>query len=234
MTKKEKSKPVKKKVYEKKENWKNNTGRPNKRETPEKLLQEALRYFDSISLTTQKYREENIPVSQKTEYQVVKTFFKYENPDEELEDDDEDIDTLSRKKKTRKRIRYKTIKIPIVNNLWEPIMETIRYEEPTVTWLARYLDTFRNVLMDYEWDTKFSNTVKRIKMLIEQKYEERLINWGWSWSIFALKNLWWKDQKDLSVKDITPSNKDSEELNEEELMASLIEIRKKKALANKK
>jgi len=63
-------------------------------------------------------------------------------------------------------------------------------EEPlTITGLALALDTYRDVLMDYQNKDEFSNTVKRAKQRIEHAYEKRLIANGRAGDIFALKKI---------------------------------------------
>lgn len=230
-----------KKEYDKKPNWKNATWRPNKRDTPEQLRQQIENYFLSISLTRPRFVEENLPIDEKTKYKVINTFFKYERWDIEASDDEEEdivwiIDRDNKKKEKRKRIWYKTVLVPVLNNLWEQMTETIWYEEPMITWLAKYLWTTRETLIDYQWDEKFSDTIKRAKLLIEQKYEERLVWWWWSWSIFALKNMWWRDNRDISFKDQTPreESKDSHERTEEEIIAELAAIQLQKKNMEKK
>jgi len=73
-------------------------------------------------------------------------------------------------------------------------------EEPlTITGLALALDTYRDVLMDYQNKDEFSNTVKRAKQRIEHAYEKRLIANGRAGDIFALKNFGWKDKQEIEA-----------------------------------
>lgn len=67
-------------------------------------------------------------------------------------------------------------------------------EEWTITWLALALDTSRRTLLDYEWNDKFSHTIKRAKEMVENSYEIDLKKKGNTWTIFALKNFWWIDK----------------------------------------
>ena len=68
----------------------------------------------------------------------------------------------------------------------------------TITWLALYLGFESRVsLIDYSKKWEFSSTIKSAKTFIEQKYEEKLANWGGSGIIFALKNFQWKDIQTL-------------------------------------
>ena len=51
----------------------------------------------------------------------------------------------------------------------------------------------------------FSDSVKRAKTLIEQFYEEKLMDGGGAGAIFALKNFKWKDKFDEDmVREIPP------------------------------
>ena len=68
----------------------------------------------------------------------------------------------------------------------------------TITWFALYLGFMsRNSLIEYAKKWEFKSTIKGAKTLIEQKYEEKLANWGGSGIIFALKNFDWKDIQTL-------------------------------------
>lgn len=72
-------------------------------------------------------------------------------------------------------------------------------EPLTITGLALALDTYRDVLMDYQNKDEFSNTVKRAKQIIENAYEKRLIQNGRSGDIFALKNFGWVDKQEVDA-----------------------------------
>ena len=73
-------------------------------------------------------------------------------------------------------------------------------KEPlTITGLALALDTYRDVLMDYQNKDEFSNTIKRAKLRIENAYEKRLIVNGRAGDIFALKNFGWKDKQEIEA-----------------------------------
>lgn len=67
-------------------------------------------------------------------------------------------------------------------------------EEWTITGLALALDTFRDVLMDYQRKDKYSNAVKRVKLKIENSYEKALRKNGRAGEIFGLKNFGWIDR----------------------------------------
>ena len=73
-------------------------------------------------------------------------------------------------------------------------------DEPlTITGLAMALDTYRDVLMDYQEKDEFSNTIKKAKQKIENAYEKRLIKYGRSGDIFALKNFNWTDKQEIEA-----------------------------------
>jgi hypothetical protein len=80
--------------------------------------------------------------------------------------------------------------------------------EQTVTGLALHLDTFRDVLCDYQEKDEFSNTIKRAKLRIEHAYEKRGMEKGGAFDIFRLKNMGWVDkhETDLTSKGEKISN----------------------------
>lgn len=79
-------------------------------------------------------------------------------------------------------------------------LECEQNDEPlTITGLAMALDTYRDVLMDYQERDEFSNTIKKAKLKIENAYEKRLIKYGRSGDIFALKNFNWKDKQEVEA-----------------------------------
>lgn len=69
----------------------------------------------------------------------------------------------------------------------------------TVTGLALALDTSRETLCDYQARDEFSDTVKRLKLRVEQYAEERLYSGPATGPIFALKNFGWKDSQDMNL-----------------------------------
>lgn len=90
------------------------------------------------------------------------------------------------------------LKFKSVKELEEKIAEYFdktKKEEWTITGLALHLDTFRSVLCDYEDKEKFSNTIKKAKLMVEHSYELDLKKHGRSGTIFALKNFDWKDKQ---------------------------------------
>lgn len=74
-------------------------------------------------------------------------------------------------------------------------------EPLTITGLAMALGTYRETLMNYqEKDDEFFDTVKKAKQRIENAYEKRLIKYGRSGDIFALKNFNWTDKQEVEAK----------------------------------
>ena len=75
------------------------------------------------------------------------------------------------------------------------------YKPLTITGLAIALGTYRETLMNYqEKDDEFFDTVKKAKQRIENAYEKRLIKYGRSGDIFALKNFNWTDKQEVEAK----------------------------------
>lgn len=85
----------------------------------------------------------------------------------------------------------------------DEIQSWVRYPEPaTITGLALYLGfESRQSFYDYEDNDKFSYTIKKARLKIENEYEKKLSGNNVAGSIFALKNLGWKDktEQDLNV-----------------------------------
>ncbi len=69
----------------------------------------------------------------------------------------------------------------------------------TITGLALWLGTYRDVLCDYQEKDEFSNTIKTAKLRVEQYAEERLYSGPATGPIFALKNFGWKDTQDHNL-----------------------------------
>ena len=99
-----------------------------------------------------------------------------------------------------------------VNKWWRPLkfktpqdfedkakeyFDTTPIDELTITGLALHLDTTRETLMDYQERDKFTDTIKRAKLRIENSYELWLRKNGRAWDIFWLKNFWWKDKSEV-------------------------------------
>jgi hypothetical protein len=84
-------------------------------------------------------------------------------------------------------------------------------EEPlTISGLAFYLGFIsRQSIYDYKENPKFSYILKKATLFIEHQYESNLSGTTPTGSIFALKNMGWKDKTEtelsgeLSVKEIT-------------------------------
>lgn len=72
-------------------------------------------------------------------------------------------------------------------------------EPLTITGLAMALDTYRETLMNYQEKDEFMDTIKKAKQRIENAYEQRLIKYGRSGDIFALKNFNWTDKQEIEA-----------------------------------
>jgi hypothetical protein len=83
-------------------------------------------------------------------------------------------------------------------------------EECTITGLAMALDTYRDLLCNYEERDEFYDTIKKAKQRVENAYEKRLIKRGSGGDIFALKNFGWVDKREID-QDIKGSITISEE-----------------------
>ena len=109
-------------------------------------------------------------------------------------------------------------------------IDCVEKEEPvTVTGLCIWLDTTRDVLMDYQNDDEFSNAIKKAKQRIENAYEKRLIKRGNAGDIFALKQFGWKDKQEID-NNVTYSLFESEV----ERKGSELEAKKRNTKKNKK
>lgn len=70
----------------------------------------------------------------------------------------------------------------------------------TITGLAYHLGfESRQSFYDYEERAEFSYIIKRARLRIETKYEEALTENNVAGSIFALKNMGWKDKTEVDV-----------------------------------
>ena len=69
-----------------------------------------------------------------------------------------------------------------------------KIEEWTITWLAVYLDTSRETLINYQKRDEYFDTIKKGKDKIEYAYELSLRKRWSSWDIFWLKNFGWVDK----------------------------------------
>lgn len=76
-----------------------------------------------------------------------------------------------------------------------------RAEQPaTITGLALFLGfSDRQSLYDYEEREEFSCIIKRARLRVECEYEKKLSYQSPTGSIFALKNMGWKDKTEQEV-----------------------------------
>jgi len=76
---------------------------------------------------------------------------------------------------------------------------------PTITGLVYHLGfESRQSFYDYEQKEEFTYTIKRARLWIEMNYEEKLSGNNPTGSIFALKNLGWKDRHELTGNEGEP------------------------------
>lgn len=78
---------------------------------------------------------------------------------------------------------------------------------PTITGLALHLGfESRQSFYDYEKEGEFSYAIKRARLTIESKYEEKLYGQACTGAIFALKNFGWHDktQQDITLTTEAP------------------------------
>lgn len=90
-----------------------------------------------------------------------------------------------------------------VKTTWKSNEYVLEQIKPfTVSWLATFLDTSRETLMDYQEKDEFSDTIKRAKQRIYAYTEESLFTkWSATWAIFSLKNnYWWVDKSEVDSK----------------------------------
>lgn len=75
----------------------------------------------------------------------------------------------------------------------------VQFKPYTITGLAVALDTYRDVLIDYEDRDKYSNTIKKAKEMCHQYAEEQLyIGKNPTGAIFNLKNNYgWRDERKI-------------------------------------
>lgn len=72
-------------------------------------------------------------------------------------------------------------------------------DHPTITGLCLHCGfESRQSFYDYELRPGFSYTIKRARLMIENKYERALMSDKVTGPIFALKNLGWSDKQDLN------------------------------------
>jgi hypothetical protein len=134
-------------------------GRPLKFSSPEQLEGLIKDYFDSITISVPRTKQNT-------------------NPDKDVDDD---------------------FREPILNNLWEQIIDTEWVSIPSILWLCEYLDIHRSTLIEYEEMNEFSNTIKKAKQIIEKYNSEQLYRKEQvTGIIFNLKNNFdWKDKSEV-------------------------------------
>lgn len=88
---------------------------------------------------------------------------------------------------------------PILNDLWEQIIDAIYIQIPSILWLCEYLDLHRTNLLDYEELDEFRHTIKKAKQRIEKYNAEQLYRKEQvTGIIFNLKNNFdWKDKSEV-------------------------------------
>lgn len=70
----------------------------------------------------------------------------------------------------------------------------------TITGLALWLGfASRQSIYDYEKQGEYSYAIKNARMKVENAYESRLYDSNAGGAIFALKNLGWRDDKNLNI-----------------------------------
>lgn len=113
---------------------------------------------------------------------------------------------MEKKKKVGRPLKFETVED--LQKQIDDYFDNTPFEEWTVTGLALALDTYRDVLIDYQngkYDTdeeneaKYSNAIKKAKLKVEHSYERDLKKYGRSGTIFALKNFNWKDRQETDV-----------------------------------
>lgn len=78
--------------------------------------------------------------------------------------------------------------------------ETAHREPATITGLILYLGfSHREALADYEKREGFSDIVRKARLRVENRYEQNLHGTTPTGSIFALKNMGWKDKHETEL-----------------------------------
>ena len=101
------------------------------------------------------------------------------------------------------------LKFTSVEPMWQVAMAYITAMKEanrplTISGLAYALDICTQTLINYTEKDEFFAPIKRLKQLIEITYEENLHGTTCTGSIFALKNLGWKDTQDVNQTNINP------------------------------
>lgn len=109
---------------------------------------------------------------------------------------------------------------PILDNNWDPILNTEYIRPPTICWLCNYIWISQDTWIDYEKEEEYSGTIKKARQIIEQYNVELLYRKEQvTWVIFNLKNNYWR--KDKTEVDNTNTNYNGELTKEE--MKKLLE-----------
>jgi len=114
------------------------------------------------------------------------------------------------KKKNGQPLKYKTVK-----KFDDKITEYFKYVKKkgypvTITGVTMFLGfADRRSLYDYEKREGFSHSVKRVQLAVENVYEMNLHGNNVAGSVFALKNMGWKDKSEVDIKaEVTPKGYD--------------------------
>lgn len=93
-------------------------------------------------------------------------------------------------------------KEPILNNLWEQIIDTEWASIPSILWACEYLWMHRDTWNEYSWIPCFSDTIKNAKQRIEKFNSEQLYRKEQvTGIIFNLKNNFnWVDKQEIDQK----------------------------------
>ena len=73
----------------------------------------------------------------------------------------------------------------------------------TITGLILECGCLRETWSEYKKKPEYSDTIKRASAEVERAYEARLQSTTPTGSIFALKNMGWRDQQEVDIKDVT-------------------------------
>lgn len=108
-------------------------------------------------------------------------------------------------------------------------------ENKTITGLCYFLGfESRQSFYDYEEKENFSYTIKRARLRIESRYEDRLFENSNAGAIFALKNFGWTDKTEVDQKHTIQDERiDASKLSTDELRA-LAEIQRKSRISTQK
>ena len=93
-----------------------------------------------------------------------------------------------------------------LNDLEDAIENYFNHNDKfTITGLALELGfESRQSIYDYEKNGKFSYTIKKARLRVENFYEENLMGDHTAGAIFALKNFGWADNQNVNIKSEQP------------------------------